>query len=44
MMKLVDWHALGLTIIGEVYKGDELLNAIMEHSPDIVISDIADAE
>jgi two-component system response regulator YesN len=41
LKKLIDWDRLGLTLIGEVYKGDALLKGIIEHTPDIVITDIS---
>jgi len=41
LKKLIDWDKLGLTFVGEVYKGDTLLKEIMEQSPDIVITDIS---
>jgi two-component system response regulator YesN len=41
LTKLIDWEKLGLTLIGEAHKGDDLLKAIIEHTPDIVITDIS---
>ncbi|MBW7476313.1 response regulator [Paenibacillus oenotherae] len=38
---LVDWKQLGLQIVGEASNGDDLLQAIMEYDPDIVITDIS---
>ncbi|MGG1555365.1 response regulator transcription factor [Paenibacillus ferrarius] len=41
LKKLIDWEALGLRLIGEAYRGDDLLQGIIKYSPDIVIADIA---
>ena len=38
--KLVDWDALGVSVVGEACDGDELMTIINRESPDIVISDI----
>ncbi|CAH1209601.1 Protein-glutamate methylesterase/protein-glutamine glutaminase [Paenibacillus plantiphilus] len=38
---LVDWNELGLQIVGEASNGDDLLGAIMEYDPDIVVTDIS---
>ncbi|MDQ8739052.1 response regulator [Paenibacillus sp. LHD-38] len=38
--KLIDWESLGFTIIGEAFDGLSALAFIMEHKPDVVISDI----
>ncbi|MNW33046.1 putative response regulatory protein [compost metagenome] len=41
LSRLVDWNRFGLQIIGEARDGNELLEAIMENNPDIVITDIS---
>ncbi|WP_438351522.1 response regulator [Paenibacillus sp. FA6] len=41
LKKLINWEKLGLSCIGEVYRGDTLLKEIVEHTPDIVITDIS---
>lgn len=41
LSRLVDWNRFGLQIIGEARDGNELLQAIMENNPDIVITDIS---
>jgi two-component system response regulator YesN len=41
LAKLIPWEKHGVQIVGEAGNGDELLQAILEMSPDIVISDIA---
>ncbi|MEK3885595.1 response regulator [Paenibacillus sp. PL2-23] len=37
---LVDWGALGFSIIGEASNGTSAINMIEQHSPDVVILDI----
>lgn len=41
LKKLIDWEALGLELAGEAIRGDELLQAVLERAPDIVIADIS---
>jgi two-component system response regulator YesN len=41
LAKLIPWDKYGLSIVGEAGTGEELLQAILDHAPDIVISDIA---
>lgn len=40
LRKLVAWHELGMEIVAQAYDGEELLEAITAHKPDLVISDI----
>lgn len=40
LRKLLPWESRGMQIVGEVYNGKELLQAIEQLKPDIVISDI----
>lgn len=41
LAKLIPWDKYGAEIIGEASDGEELLTAIRERSPDIVITDIS---
>ncbi|QMV40943.1 response regulator [Cohnella cholangitidis] len=41
LRKLIHWEALGMEIVAHAYDGQELLEVIGSHSPDIVISDIS---
>ncbi|BCG58031.1 response regulator [Paenibacillus sp. URB8-2] len=38
--KIIDWEALGFTVIGEAGDGEEAFRFIIDRNPDIVISDI----
>lgn len=38
--RLVDWNALGITVIGKVFDGNTALDLILEKNPEIVITDI----
>lgn len=40
LRKLVDWGALGITVVGEAGDGQQLMQVIEETQPDIVLSDI----
>ncbi|QJD84199.1 response regulator [Cohnella herbarum] len=41
LRKLIQWEQLGMEIVAQAYDGQELLEVIGTHSPDIVISDIS---
>lgn len=40
LLTLIDWKTLGLTVLGEVSDGEDALKMILEHNPEIVITDI----
>ncbi|MCA0755134.1 response regulator [Paenibacillus sp. N4] len=41
LRKLIDWEAFGMEIVGQAYDGNELMDLIDRHMPDLVISDIS---
>ncbi|HTG70594.1 MAG TPA: response regulator [Candidatus Udaeobacter sp.] len=41
LRKLIDWEAFGTEIVGQAYDGNELMELIEEHRPEIVFSDIS---
>ncbi|KRE44885.1 response regulator [Paenibacillus sp. Soil522] len=41
LRKLLQWHELGLEIVGEAYDGEELRQMIDTTEPDLIISDIS---
>lgn len=40
LLSLIDWETLGLTVLGEAGDGEDALKMILEHQPEIVITDI----
>lgn len=41
LSKLIPWEEYGMRIVGYAHDGQELLDAIEKHQPDIIISDIS---